>query len=92
MNFKCVLEEKFNLSANYCSHIEEHTNDAIYSEIEKEVVFLEINQKLPFAVMYRSSISALLFLYLKTWFLFCFHFISEVGVISLEEFPSLLFS
>ena len=90
VNLKFVLEEKFNLSANYCSHIEEHTNDAIYSEIEKEVVFLVINQKLPFAV--RSSISALLFLYLKTWFLFCFHFISEVGVISLEEFPSLLFS
>lgn len=87
---KIVLEEKFNLSANYCSHIEEHTNDDIYAEIEKEVVFIEINQKLPFAV--RSSISAILFLCLKTWFQFCFHFISEVGVISLEEFPSLLFS
>ena len=32
-----VSEEKFNLSANYCSHIEEHTNDQIYAEIEKEV-------------------------------------------------------
>ena len=27
------------MTANYCSHIEEHTDDAIYSEIEKEVVF-----------------------------------------------------
>ena len=51
VNFKFVLEEKFNLSANYCSHIEEHTNDTIYAEIEKEVIFLEINQKLPFAVI-----------------------------------------
>ena len=33
-----LVEEKFNLSANYCSHIEEHTNDSIYGEIEKEVV------------------------------------------------------
>ena len=33
-----VSEEKFNLSANYCSHIEEHTNDPVYAEIEKEVV------------------------------------------------------
>ena len=32
-----VSEEKFNLSANYCSHIEEHTNDPVYAEIEKEV-------------------------------------------------------
>ena len=51
VNSKYVLEEKFNLSANYCSHIEEHTNDTIYAEIEKEVIFLEINQKLPFAVI-----------------------------------------
>ena len=33
-----LVEEKFNLSANYCSHIEGHTNDSIYGEIEKEVV------------------------------------------------------
>ena len=41
-----VSEEKFNLSANYCSHIEEHTNDPVYAEIEKEVAFLEINRYL----------------------------------------------
>ena len=35
-------EEKFNLSANYCSHIEEHTDDAIYGDIEKEVFFIQI--------------------------------------------------
>ena len=34
-----IAEEKFNLSANYCSHIEEHTDDAIYGDIEKEVFF-----------------------------------------------------
>ena len=48
VNYKFALEEKFNLSANYCSHIEEHTNDAIYADIEKEVVFVKINQKLVF--------------------------------------------
>ena len=40
-----VSEEKFNLSANYCSHIEEHTNDPVYAEIEKEVEFLEMNTR-----------------------------------------------
>ena len=35
-------EVKFNLSANYCSHIEEHTDDAIYGDIEKEVCFFQI--------------------------------------------------
>ena len=38
--FIFIAEEKFNLTANYCSHIEEHTEDAIYVEIEKEVFFL----------------------------------------------------
>ena len=40
--FIFIAEEKFNLTANYCSHIEEHTDDAIYGDIEKEVFFIQI--------------------------------------------------
>ena len=31
------VEEKFNLSVEYCSNIENHTNEDIYGEVEKEV-------------------------------------------------------
>ena len=31
------VEEKFNLSVQYCSNIENHTNEDIYGEVEKEV-------------------------------------------------------
>ena len=34
---KHFLEEKYNLTAEYCLNIEQHTNDSIYSEIENEV-------------------------------------------------------
>ena len=32
-----IVEEKFNLSVEYCSNIENHTNEDIYGEVEKEV-------------------------------------------------------
>ena len=32
------LEEKFNLTAEYCADIENHTNETIYTEVEKEVL------------------------------------------------------
>ena len=31
------IEDKYNLTAEYCSNIEDHTDDGIYSEIENEV-------------------------------------------------------
>ena len=32
------LEEKFNLTAEFCADIENHTNETIYTEVEKEVL------------------------------------------------------
>ena len=32
-----ILEEKFNLTADFCNHIESHTNSSVYSDVEKEV-------------------------------------------------------
>ena len=32
-----LLEEKFNLTAEFCSHIEEHTNTTEYTAVEQEV-------------------------------------------------------
>ena len=32
------LEEKFNLTAEFCADIESHTNESIYTEVEKEVL------------------------------------------------------
>ena len=40
-----ILEDKFNLTAEYCSHIEEHVNDSIYTEVEREVNLDNINIK-----------------------------------------------
>ena len=34
----CFIEERFNLSAEYCSHIENHTDENIYRDVEKEVM------------------------------------------------------
>ena len=31
------IEDKYNLTAEYCSNIEDHTDDGVYSEIENEV-------------------------------------------------------
>ena len=33
-----VLEEKYNLTQEYCANIELHTDDPIYSDVEKEVI------------------------------------------------------
>ena len=38
------------MSANYCSHIEEHTNDLVYADIEKEVEYLETNTRQYFMI------------------------------------------
>ena len=35
--YKTFLEEKFNLTAEFCADIESHTNESIYTEVEKEV-------------------------------------------------------
>ena len=35
-------EEKFNLTVEFCSNIEEHTNESIYSEVEEEVKTMNI--------------------------------------------------
>ena len=40
-----ILEDKFNLTAEYCSHIEEHVNDSIYTEVEREVNLDNLNIK-----------------------------------------------
>ena len=36
-----TLEEKFNLSAEYCSNIEQHTEDQVYTQVEAEVNLTE---------------------------------------------------
>ena len=33
-------EEKYNLTKGYCANIEDHTDDPIYEDIEKEVEIL----------------------------------------------------
>lgn len=32
-------EEKYNLTKEYCANIEDHTDDPIYEDIEKEVEY-----------------------------------------------------
>ena len=36
-NWLTILENQFNQSVEFCSNIEEHTNESIYTDIEKEV-------------------------------------------------------
>ena len=31
-----LLEERYNLTASFCSNIEQHTEDPIYADVEKE--------------------------------------------------------
>ena len=35
--FTHLSEEKYNLSADFCLNIEDHTDDPIYTDIEEEV-------------------------------------------------------
>ena len=44
---KKFLEEKFNLTAEFCADIESHTNETIYTEVEKEVLVRYLFQDLP---------------------------------------------
>ena len=48
--FLVFIEEKFNLSAEFCSNIEQHTQDPIYGDVEKEV---NINNRYTFKLYYR---------------------------------------
>ena len=39
LNLCFILESQFALTSEYCSQIEEHTNDTVYTHVEKEVGF-----------------------------------------------------
>ena len=37
LKYSFLKEKKFNLSMDFCSHIENHTKEDIYGDVEKEV-------------------------------------------------------
>ena len=83
---KKFLEEKFNLTAEFCADIESHTNETIYTEVEKEVLIRYLFQDLP--MLWRWWTSTMPSLLLTTSSRSCCRSTSGAGVTSLAASPS----